>query len=226
MKLRPDFEIARSNLMNRHPVPSLDACLSEHLREEQRIHRGGIRVEICVLSSALVVKLLVILLGIVPRSSITTARNRVISSLLVPFDLKGSRVLLIMPPLAPLVLLHCLLPRRLFRILPPTALTNPNTLTPEMVQQMIIYAFSAFELLSNHRVSSKPWYFDSEASNHMTNTVVPLSNVRNYDEDLKINNVDASSLLISAVGDLSSSLTDVFVSPNLSTNLISVGQVG
>ena len=34
MKLRPDFEIARSNMMNRHPVPSLDACLSELLREE------------------------------------------------------------------------------------------------------------------------------------------------------------------------------------------------
>ena len=37
MKLRPDFEIARSNLMNRHPVPSLDAYLSELLCEEQRI---------------------------------------------------------------------------------------------------------------------------------------------------------------------------------------------
>ena len=37
MKLRPDFEIARSNLMNHHLVPSLDACLSELLREEQRI---------------------------------------------------------------------------------------------------------------------------------------------------------------------------------------------
>ena len=37
MKLRPDFEIAQSNLMNRHPVPSLDACLSELLREEHRI---------------------------------------------------------------------------------------------------------------------------------------------------------------------------------------------
>ncbi|KAJ0043993.1 hypothetical protein Pint_17256 [Pistacia integerrima] len=29
MKLRPDFEIAWSNLMNRYLVPSLDACLSE-----------------------------------------------------------------------------------------------------------------------------------------------------------------------------------------------------
>ena len=37
MKLRPDFEIARSNMMNHHPVPSLDACLSDLLREEQRI---------------------------------------------------------------------------------------------------------------------------------------------------------------------------------------------
>lgn len=34
MKLRSDFEIACSNLMNRHPVPSLDACLSKLLLEE------------------------------------------------------------------------------------------------------------------------------------------------------------------------------------------------
>ena len=37
MKLRHDFEIARSNMMNHHHVPSLDACLSELLHEEQRI---------------------------------------------------------------------------------------------------------------------------------------------------------------------------------------------
>ena len=120
--------------MNRHPVRSLDDCLSELLREEQRIvtqaamehrvtvlwlmyHRGDKRVATCVLFSALVVKLLTILLRIVPRSSVTTARNMVISSLLVPFALKGSRVPLIMPPLPPLVLLHCLLPRRLFLFL-------------------------------------------------------------------------------------------------------------
>ena len=107
----------------------------------------------------------------------------------------------------------------------PTALANPNTLTPEMVQQMILYAFVAFELSGNHKVSSKPWYFDFGASNHMTNIVVPLSNIRNYDGDLKINTVDDSSLPISVVGDLFSSLTDVFVSPDLSTNLISVGQL-
>ena len=86
-------------------------------------------------------------------------------------------------------------------------------------------AFTAFGLSGNHKVSSKPWYFDSGASNHMTNTVVPLSNIRNHDGNLKINTADGSSLPISAVGDLSSSLTNVFVSPNLSTNLISVGQL-
>ena len=105
----------------------------------------------------------------------------------------------------------------------PTALVNPTTLTPEMVQQIIHSAFTAFGLSGNHKVSSKPWYFDSGASNHMTNTIVSLSNIRNYDGNLKINTADGSSLPISAVGDLSSSLTNVFVSLNLSTNLISVG---
>ena len=90
---------------------------------------------------------------------------------------------------------------------------------------MILSTFTAFGLSSNHKFSSKPWYFDSGASNHMTNTVVPLSNIRNYDGNMKINTTDGSSLPISAVGDISSSLTDVFVSPNLSTNLISVGQL-
>ena len=59
----------------------------------------------------------------------------------------------------------------------------------------------------------------------MTNTVLSLSNVKNYDGNLKINTIDGSSLPISAVGDLSSSLIDVFVSPDLSKNLISFGQL-
>ena len=107
----------------------------------------------------------------------------------------------------------------------PTTLANPTTLTPEMVQQMILFVFTAFGLSSNHKVSSKPWYFDSGSSNHMTNTVVPLSNIRNYDGNIKINTADGSFLPISTVGDFSSSLTDVFVSLDLSTNLISIGQL-
>ena len=35
MKLRGEFEAIRSNLMNREPVPLLDICVRELLREEQ-----------------------------------------------------------------------------------------------------------------------------------------------------------------------------------------------
>ncbi|KAL6315734.1 hypothetical protein AAG906_006596 [Vitis piasezkii] len=62
----------------------------------------------------------------------------------------------------------------------PTTLANPNTLTPEM-----------------------PWYFDFEASNHIMNLVLSLSNVRNYDGNLKINTADGSSLPISVVDQVS-----------------------
>jgi hypothetical protein len=37
MKLHSDFETARSNMMNCHHVPSLDACLNELFRDEQCI---------------------------------------------------------------------------------------------------------------------------------------------------------------------------------------------
>ena len=57
---------------------------------------------------------------------------------------------------------------------------------------MILSPFTAFGLSGNHKVSSKPWYFDFGAFNHMTNTVVPLSNIRNYDGNLKINTVDVT----------------------------------
>ena len=37
MKLQPEFENVHSNLMSRHPSPSLETCLNEVLCEEQRI---------------------------------------------------------------------------------------------------------------------------------------------------------------------------------------------
>ncbi|XP_049394911.1 uncharacterized protein LOC125859256 [Solanum stenotomum] len=48
MKLRSDFENVRSNLMNRDPSPSLEVCFRELLREEQRrftqnaFHQGNV----------------------------------------------------------------------------------------------------------------------------------------------------------------------------------------
>jgi len=59
MKLRSDFETARSNLMNHHLVPSLDACLNELLREEQCIitqaamkHKANVSAPISVAYTA------------------------------------------------------------------------------------------------------------------------------------------------------------------------------
>nr|GMD63047.1 uncharacterized protein LOC109178973 isoform X2 [Ipomoea batatas] len=154
MKLRGEFETIRSNLMNRQLVPSMDICVGELLREEQRL------TTLAVLEQK--------------------AQNS-----------------------API----------------------PSTITPEMVQQMIVSALSAFGLSGNNNSDSKPWYFDSGASHHMTNTALPLKNVQKYSGDLQIHTADGNSLPITAVGDISASLNNVFVSPKLSTNLISVGQL-
>ncbi|KAL8154526.1 hypothetical protein AgCh_000042 [Apium graveolens] len=70
------------------------------------------------------------------------------------------------------------------------------TVTPEMVQQMIIIAF-----------------FNIRAS----------SNVQNCEGDIQVAN--GSKLPIHAIGDINSSIKDVLVSSELSTNLISVGQL-
>ena len=59
MKLQPDFEITWSNTMNHHLVPSLDASLSEILREKQHIvtqatmeHRANVSVPVSMAYAA------------------------------------------------------------------------------------------------------------------------------------------------------------------------------
>jgi hypothetical protein len=42
MKLRPEYEFVRSALLNRSPIPSLDVCFGELLREEQRLSTQAI----------------------------------------------------------------------------------------------------------------------------------------------------------------------------------------
>ena len=99
------------------------------------------------------------------------------------------------------------------------------TLTPEMIQQMIVSAFSVLGLLGKASLPSSPWYFDSGASNHMTNNVAAHSNVTNYFGNLQIHTADGNNLPITAIGDISSSVTNVYVFPDLTNNLISVGQL-
>ena len=58
----------------------------------------------------------------------------------------------------------------------------------------------------------------------MTNNANFLTNVNNYSRNLKIHTPNENHLPIMAIGDVSTSLTDVFVSLGLTTNLVSVDQ--
>ncbi|KAH0686263.1 hypothetical protein KY289_017024 [Solanum tuberosum] len=107
--------------------------------------------------------------------------------------------------------------------------TNDNSssgqvLTPEMVQQMIVSAFSALRLQGND-VTSNFWIVDSGASNHMTNSTSILKNVRKYQGPSQIQLANGSNLPITKVGDITPTFKNVFVSPKLSTSLTSVGQL-
>ena len=177
MKLRPNFEIVRSNLMNRHPVPSLDACLSELLREEQRIvtqaameHRATVSAPVSVAYAAqgrhtgidmravqcFSCKDFGHIVRDCPKKFCNYCKKQghIISACPIRLERKhgtayhastaasSSAALIIASPVVPL--------------LASTALANPTTLTPEMVQQMILSSFTTFGLSSNHKVSSKP----------------------------------------------------------------------
>ena len=90
---------------------------------------------------------------------------------------------------------------------------------------MIVSALSALGLQGKKHLLPSPWLIDSAASNHITGTPAALHNVRKYDGEQHIQIADGSTLPITAVGNLGSSFTNVFVSPDLSANLISVGQL-
>ena len=198
MKLRPDFEITWSNLMNRHPVPSLDAWLSELLREEQRIvtqatmeHRANVSAPVSVSSAAqgrnkgrdmhavqgFSCKDFGHIAWDCPKKFCNYCKKQghIISACPIRPERKQGTTYHAFTGVSSSTTLPATL--SIVPIPAPTALANPNTLTPEMVQQMIIYVFFPFGLSGNHMVSSKPWYFDSRASNHMMNIVLSLSNV-------------------------------------------------
>ncbi|XP_050219954.1 uncharacterized protein LOC126675289 [Mercurialis annua] len=52
MKLRPEFEAVRASLVNRDPVPTLETCFGELLREEQRINTQNIMEQARVASNS------------------------------------------------------------------------------------------------------------------------------------------------------------------------------
>jgi hypothetical protein len=99
-----------------------------------------------------------------------------------------------------------------------------STLTPEIVQQMILTTFSALGLQGNN-FNSQFWLADSATSNHMTNSSSMLKNVREYHGSSQIQVANGGHIPITKVGDIDPTFKNVFVSPKLSTSLISVGQL-
>jgi hypothetical protein len=99
-----------------------------------------------------------------------------------------------------------------------------NTLTPKMVQQMILTAFSALGLQGNNS-NSQFWLADSAASNHMTNSSSMLKNVCEYHGSSQIQVANGVHIPITKVGDITPTFKIFFVSPKLSTSFISVGQL-
>jgi hypothetical protein len=100
-----------------------------------------------------------------------------------------------------------------------------SVLTPEMVQQMIMSAFFALGLQGNGTTSFQSWLKDYAASNHMTKSSDTVCNVCPYRGSFHIQVANGSHLAINEVGDINPSFRDVYVSPGLSNNLISVGQL-
>ncbi|KAJ6944960.1 hypothetical protein NC651_000098 [Populus alba x Populus x berolinensis] len=196
--LRGEFEAIRSNLMNREPVPFLDICVRELLREEQRI------ITQCYSCKGF-------------RHIATTCIKKFCN-----YCKKTGHIIKdcsIRPPKKSETAYNVSV--GFSNALSP----SQSSITLEMIQQMIVSALSALGLLGNQNSIPKPWYFDSVTSNHMTNIALPLNNVQKYKGNLHIRIADGNPLSITVVGDISAILNIVFVSPKLSTNLIFVGQL-
>lgn len=94
-----------------------------------------------------------------------------------------------------------------------------------MVQQMIITAFSTLGLHGQGKIVSPSWFIDSGTSNHMTGSPNWLHDLWKYTGKQQIQIVNGSNLPITAIGHIGPFFRYVFVSPGLSTTLISVEQL-
>ncbi|KAK4489825.1 hypothetical protein RD792_000469 [Penstemon davidsonii] len=228
MKLRSEFEATRSNLMNREPVPSLDTCLNALFREEQRLLTQATMEQ----QKSTYIPVAYATQGKPKGRDMTTIQcfcckgfGHYASNCPKKFCnyCKKDGHIIKECPTRPPKKSETAYTASVGSSSAPTT-TNVQPVTPEMIQQMIISALSALGVSGKPLSTSSPWYFDSGASHHMTNNVDLLTNVKKYSGNLKIYTADGNPLPITATGDISPSLTNVFVSPGLATNLVSIVQ--
>ncbi|GMI84008.1 hypothetical protein HRI_002070000 [Hibiscus trionum] len=186
MKLRGDFEAIRTNLINKDPVPLLDICVGEILREEQRLITEIVMEQKAQNSVSIHVSYVVQgkSKGGKDITNVQCYSCRGFGHIATDCTKKFYNYCKKMGH----IIKDCSIwpPKKseiAYNILVGSSngpSSGQSSITPEMVQQMIVYAFSTLSLSCNINSSPKPWYFDSGASNHMTNTVLSLNNVKKY----------------------------------------------
>jgi hypothetical protein len=286
MKLRPEFEAVRASLINRNPVPSLDDCLGEILREEQRL---ATQHELTQPTATEMVNMAYMAQGKGRQRGVGLqcynckesghiARNcskkfcnyckkegHVIRDCRMrPQHRQGGGMPMTTASMAAAAVSSSTPEPS------STMSSSSTTLTPEMVEQMIVSALSAFGFqgmknefksrvstnIRNHLdladgfkwkqseladgfkrnqsefksdviilANDKTWLMDLAASNHMKNSENELCNVQKYMGNQHIQVANGDNLPISSIGDLGLNFKDIFVSPKLSANLLSVGQM-
>ena len=221
MKLRPEYEAVRASLVNRDPVPTLAVCFGELLREEQRLNTQQTMEQARV----------------VPVAYATYNKGK-------GYDMRKTQYYSckkyghIAPNCPNKVCSYCKQPGHIIKecpIRPPSrfvknhhtansaAVVPAAVLTKEIVQEMIVSAFSTLGLQGNAASSTSSWVLDFGATNHMTNSLRGLKNLRKHKGISQIQIANGSFLSIVAIGD-KPPLKDIYVSPNLTVNLASIGQ--
>ncbi|GAV76357.1 hypothetical protein CFOL_v3_19832 [Cephalotus follicularis] len=244
MKLCREFEYARSSLLNRSPVPSLSTCLNDVLLEEQRLSTqhlldaqsrfGPSEVAFAAISKP----------GGKDMSKIQCyscheyghyashckkkkvcnyykSSGHVISQCTrQPQNRTSSSGQAFHTPVVP----------------PTEQVAGSSSISPEVLQQMIqtnnAAAFSSMGLSGKPHVLSTKWYFDFGASHHMTRNAKNLVSFDVTPSVPTVSTAEGQNMLVHAMGSLpcfisqpSLRLSNVLYIPQLSTNLLSVGQL-
>ncbi|TXG71326.1 hypothetical protein EZV62_006261 [Acer yangbiense] len=155
-------KITCSNLMNRDPSPSLDVCFGELLREEQRLLTQAMFQQDSNLNP----------IAYAAYAAYGKGKGR---------DMRKGHFIKECPtrPQNRQATAYQAVVNTSFVLEMPSTSSSTaglSVLTPEMVQQMIMLAFSALGLQGNGTTSSKSWLIDSAASNHMTRSSDTLCN--------------------------------------------------
>lgn len=257
MKLQPEYETVRSNLMSCASLPNVDDCLQELLREEQRLvsklaieqqssteapltyaaktrppprditkvqcynckkyghYANQCKLKVCKYCKAV-------------GHVIEVCRKKALHYASHPYVQSASSAYTATTPQYASSEFSGSLPFDSSSQPGSSSQTqSPALLTPAMVNQMIINALSSMHISGTGPSLSNTWYLDSGASNHMTSSPSKLYHVVPYTGTFSVQAANGDHPPIVSVGDAPGPfpLTNVFVSPYLATNLVSVGQL-